>query len=139
MPPDMRSSNPHFLVLGRKGSGKTDLMARMLVHDIRSSNRAVVAVDTDGALVESVQRWVASQVDAEQLGSRIRVIDPASDFCDITYNPFAGPDDDDLQSASSSIVAALKSLGGEPPGSPGQWNQQSANIHRNAAMLLIAN
>jgi len=139
LPPAMRTKNPNQLLVGLKNTGKTDLMSRMLIHDIRAEDRAVVAIDVDGKLVDLVEGWARSQPDAEQILQRFVIIDPTAGKHDWSFNPLAMPDNGDLQSASSAVVAGFKAIYKEPPGSQSQWNQQTANILRSAVMLLMAN
>src|SRR5262249_36074978 len=65
--------------------------------------------------------------------------DPTYKGGSVGYNPLEMPDDGDLQSAASSLVYGFKAIYTEPPGSQSQWNAQTANILRNAALLLMAN
>src|SRR5207253_7337025 len=70
---------------------------------------------------------------------RISIIDPTHKGEVIGYNPLEMPDDGDLQAAASAVVFGFKAIYTEPPGSQSQWNQQTANILRSAALLLMAN
>ena len=139
LPPDLRDQNPHMLLIGAGAKGKTRLIASMVAHDIVSADRAVVVIDSDGHLVDLILRWVGSHHKARELARRILVIDPTKKDGGAAFNPLEAPEDDDYQSAASSIVYGFKAIYTEPPGSQSQWNQQTANILRNAALLLMAN
>lgn len=141
IPPDLREQNPHVLLLGGGAKGKSRLMASMVAHDMLSGDRAVVLVDSDGGLVDLLMDWVASHPKGRDMAKRIVIIDPTYGDVDnqIGYNPLEFPDDGDLQNAASAVVFGFKAIYTEPPGSQSQWNQQTANILRNAAILLMAN
>ena len=139
LPPDVRQKDPHIMVIGSGDTGKSRLISSMVEHDIRAEDRAVVVIDSDGGLIDHLTRWVASRPDAKDLVKRVVLIDPTFPGSVLGYNPLDMPDDGDMQSAASSIVYGFKAMYREPPGAQSQWNQQTANILRNAAMLLMAN
>ena len=139
LPPDIRDQNPHLLLLGSGAKGKTRLMANMATNDIISGDRAVAVIDSDGHLVELILRWLGSHPKAAELAKRVVVIDPTNKEGCAAYNPLEPPEDGDFQSAASSVVYGFKAIYTEPPGSQSQWNQQTANILRNSALLLMAN
>ena len=139
MPLEIREQNPHTLFLGGGAKGKSRLMASMIANDIEGGDRAVVLVDSDGALVDLIMSWIAAHPKGKQIAKRVIVIDPTHDGENICYNPLEFPADGDLQNAASSLVFGFKAVYTEPPGSQSQWNQQTANILRNASVLLIAN
>lgn len=137
--PELRDANPHMLVIGAGAKGKTRLMANQIVNDIQSNDRAVVVIDSDGGLVDLITRWVASQPKGKEFTQRISVIDPTCKGNCPAYNPLEEPEDGDLQAAASAVVFGFKAIYTEPPGSQSQWNQQTANILRNSALLLMVN
>lgn len=139
MPPEMREQNPHMLVMGSGAKGKSRLLANMITSDIESSDRAVVVVDSDGHLVDLLLRWMSAHPKGADISKRVIVIDPVSPNGCASYNPLELPEDGDYQSAASAIVYGFKAIYTEPPGAQSQWNQQTANILRNAALLLMAN
>jgi hypothetical protein len=139
MPASIRKRDPHMLVLGAGDKGKTRLIANMITHDIDAGDRAVVVIDSDGDLVEMVTRWIAAHPKGKELAKRVVLLDPTYRGGSLGYNPLEMPEDEDLQSAASSVVYGFKAIYTEPPGSQSQWNAQTANILRNCALLLIAN
>jgi Type IV secretion-system coupling protein DNA-binding domain len=139
LPPEVRDKDPHMLVIGAGDKGKTRLIASMIVHDIESNDRAVVVIDSDGDLVDMITRWISHHHQGKAFAKRTVLLDPTSKNGSLGYNPLAMPEDGDLQAAASSIVYGFKAIYTEPPGAQSQWNAQTANILRNAALLLMAN
>ncbi|MBX9667983.1 MAG: type IV secretory system conjugative DNA transfer family protein, partial [Candidatus Obscuribacterales bacterium] len=139
MPNEIRKQNPHFLFIGGGDKGKTRLMASMITYDIKSEDRGVVVIDSDGQLCDLITEWIASQPDGAKYAKRVVVVDPTYKAGSLAYNPLEMPDDGDLQAAASAIVHGFKAIYTEPPGAQSQWNPQTANILRNAALLLMAN
>lgn len=137
--PELREDNPNLLLLGASGRGKTRLMSNMVAHDIRSNDRAVVIVDSDGTLSELIIDWMSSQPNKKELLKRTIAIDPTRDGDCLTYNPLESPEPANMQTAASALVHGFKAIYAEPPGSQTAWNAQTANILRNAAVLLMAN
>lgn len=137
--PELRDANPHVLIAGTGDTGKSRLMANMVIHDIKSADRAVVVVDSDGNLTDLITRWIAAQPNREHLAERVTLLEPTSKGASIGYNPLEFPPDGDLQSAAAAVVYGFKALYMEPPNSQSQWTQQTANILRSAAMLLMVN
>ena len=139
LPPSMRESNPHILVMGAGQKGKTRLMANMITSDILSGDRAVVVIDSDGSLVDLVVNWIAAHPKGAKLAERVIIMDPTHKGGCPAYNPLEMPENGDMQGAASAVVFGFKAIYTEPPGSQSQWNQQTANIVRNSALLLMAN
>lgn len=139
LPPEMRKINPHVLVLGQGGKGKTRLVAGMASHDILSDDRAVVVIDSDGTLVELLTRWISAHPKGKELTRRVILIDATYKGNHSAYNPLELEELSDMQTAAASIVYGFKAIYTEPPGSQSQWNAQTADILRNAVLLLMAN
>ncbi len=139
LPPELRKVNPHVLILGQGGKGKTRLVAGMLTHDIASNDRAIVCIDSDGTLVDLVTRWIAAHPNGREFAGRVILIDPAGEGETPVFNPLQMPERGDLQSAATSIVYGFKAIYSESPGSQTQWNAQTAEILRNSVLLLMAN
>jgi hypothetical protein len=139
LPPQARVNNPHILLLGAGDKGKSRLIAKMVTHDIEAGDRAVVLIDSDGELSELVVDWAAAHPNGKEIAKRVVIVDPTWPQGSLAYNPLEMPEDGDLQSAASSMVNGFKAIYTEPPGSQSQWNQQTANILRNATLLLMVN
>jgi hypothetical protein len=139
LPAKLRARNPHVLIVGTVGTGKTRLMAKMITHDIESNDRAVVVIDSGGNLTELIRAWLQERSTNTELAKRITIIDPIFDDKAVGYNPLEMPADGDLQSSALAVAYAFKAMYKEPPGSQSQWNAQTANILRNCAMLLSVN
>ncbi|MDQ5965362.1 MAG: hypothetical protein QG625_1517 [Cyanobacteriota bacterium erpe_2018_sw_39hr_WHONDRS-SW48-000098_B_bin.30] len=139
IPPEMRKVNPHMLILGQGGKGKSRLVAKMITHDIESEDRSVFLVDSDGSLVDLITQWIAAHPRGRDIAKRVILIDPTYKEGSVAYNPLNLGDIGDLQTAAASIVDGFKAIYTEPPGSQSQWNAQTADILRNAILLLIGN
>lgn len=139
LPPEIRRKDPHMLLLGAGDKGKSRMIASLITADIEANDRAVVLIDSDGALVDLITRWISHHPKGRQFAKRVIVLDPTYKYGSLAYNPLEMPPDGDLQAAASSLVYGFKAIYTEPPGSQSQWNQQTANILRNAALLLMAN
>ncbi|MBX9948466.1 MAG: type IV secretion system DNA-binding domain-containing protein [Candidatus Obscuribacterales bacterium] len=139
MPPEARTNNPHMIVMGGSDKGKSRLLANMISHDIESNDRAVIVIDSDGELIDLITNWTAAHVKGKELAKRIVIVDPTYRGGSMSYNPLEPLEDVNFIDAASAIVHGFKAIYTEPPGSQSQWNQQTANILRNAAILLMAN
>lgn len=139
IPPEMRKVNPHLLILGQGGKGKSRLVAKMISHDIESEDRSIILVDSDGSLVDLITQWIAAHPRGRDIAKRVILIDPTYKEGSVAYNPLNLGDIGDLQTAAASIVDGFKAIYTEPPGSQSQWNAQTADILRNAILLLIGN
>lgn len=140
LPVEERSLNPNVLLLGSSKKGKTRLMASMVSQDIASNDRAVVIIDPDGSLSDLTIQSLASSPKMVPHTDRVIIIDPTEESADIhSFNPLEYPEDGNLQSSANAIVHGFKAMYTEPPGIQSQWNEQTANILRNAALLLMLN
>ena len=139
LPESMRKTNPHLLVLGSGAKGKSRLLAGLVTDDIRHADRAVVLIDSDGSLVELILNWIASQPDGNKLASRVHIIDPCKKDSLLGFNPLAVRDPETISSHAASIVMGFKAVYAETQNSQNQWTQQTANILRNALILLMLN
>jgi hypothetical protein len=139
MPPEARKNNPHMIIMGGSDKGKSRVMANMICHDIESNDRAIVVIDSDGELTDLVTNWTAAHVKGKEFAKRIVIVDPTYRGGSMSYNPLEPLEDINFIDAASAIVHGFKAIYTEPPGSQSQWNQQTANILRNAAILLMAN
>src|SRR5262249_36895643 len=83
--------------------------------------------------------WIASHPKGKELAQRVTIIDPTFKGGCPAYNPLEEPEDGDLQGSASALVFGFKAIYTEPPGAQSQWNQQTANILRNSALLLTVN
>ncbi len=139
IPPESREKNPHMILMGGSDKGKTRLLANMVCHDIESADRAVVVIDSDGELTDLVTKWTAAHAKGSAIAKRVRIIDPTYRDGSMSYNPLEPLENVNFIDAASAIVHGFKAIYTEPPGSQSQWSQQTANILRNAAILLMAN
>ena len=139
LPPEIRRKDPHMLLLGAGDKGKSRMIANLITADIEANDRCVVLIDSDGALVDLITRWISHHPKGRQFAKRVIVLDPTYKYGSLAYNPLEMPADGDLQAAASSLVYGFKAIYTEPPGSQSQWNPQTANILRNAALLLMCN
>lgn len=139
VPAQKRDRNPHVLALGAGAKGKSRLLASMIVDDIRSNDRAVVVVDSDGSLVELILRWLGSDSEASKRLKRVSLIDPCRSECTLGFDPLCKDNADNLQAIASSIAMGFKSVYTESQNQQNQWTQQTANILRNSVLLLMLN
>jgi tetratricopeptide (TPR) repeat protein len=138
IPARVRSDNPHVLILGREGKGKTDLLVNMIGHDIESAEQSVVVVDSNGELIDSLLSWTNAHPKAAEFTNRIVLVDPLKPGSTPPYNPLEFPDDNDLTGVTYSVVNGFRAVYNEPPGGSG-WNMQTTCILRDAVTLLMAN
>ncbi|WP_062214423.1 type IV secretory system conjugative DNA transfer family protein [Streptomyces sp. NBRC 109706] len=97
-------SRHHLHILGATGSGKSELMARLILDDAEAG-RGVVAVDPKGDLIQDVLARLP-----EELGERVVLFDADSSTRPPILNPLEGPDTtrivDNLMSIFSRIYAS---------------------------------
>lgn len=139
LPAKRRTTNPHILVLGAGAKGKTRHLAGLIRDDILQAERAVVVVDSDGSLTELVLNWIAAHENGSKLISRVHIIEPCKREAGLGFNPFAFNDFQTLPSQAAAVVMGFKAVYTETQNSQNQWTQQTANILRNAVMLLMLN
>lgn len=137
LPAKRRERNPNALLLGAAGFGKSRLLERMIRQDILDEKRAVVVLDSEGTLVDRLVAWIADQ-NCDDISERVVVLDPASRKSSAGFNPLLAPDDG-LNQMASAVVSGFKCIYMEAPGAQNQWTQQTANILRNAVILLSIN
>lgn len=94
----------HTHILGATGSGKSELMARMILSDAEHG-RGLVAIDPKGDLAEDILMRLPSR-----LGHKVTLLDADSTTRPPVLNPLDGPDTarivDNLVSVFSRIYAA---------------------------------
>jgi hypothetical protein len=139
LPAALREQNPHIVILGSGATGKTRLLARMISHDITSGDRAVVVLDSDGQLLKIVKKWLAKADPSGQLRKRIIEVDPVGDMNGPQFNPLHYPSDGQVFHAANAVVLAFKALYREAPGTQTKWDDQTADVLRNAVILLMLN
>jgi hypothetical protein len=139
LPDAFRRKNPHVLAMGAGAKGKTRLLAGMIVNEIKNNDRSLVVVDSEGSLVELVLRFLGTSPDGRKLLERVNIIDPCNDNCRLCFNPLMVNNADALQAQASAIVMGFKSVYTESHNQQNQWTQQTANILRNAVLLLMLN
>lgn len=127
--PEMRKRNPHMLIVGNEGAGKSQLLQSMILHDIECGDRAVVVVDTTGRLVDELLNTCGKKF-GEEATARIVVCDSSSDECP-RFNPLALTGNQ--QRLANAYVRSFKAVNGAG------WNQHSENILRNSLTLLMVN
>jgi hypothetical protein len=125
--PEMRARNPHMLIVGRPETGKNELMVSMIAHDVLCGDRAVVVIDTEGNLSESLSEWLSAHPDKERVRDRITWIDPLkspeSHFNLLRRDSAAG--------VAADVVSAFKCIYAADV-----WSQHTDNILRNCIILL---
>ncbi len=116
--PDCRH---HLHVLGETGTGKSTLLARLVLEDA-AAGRAAVVVDPKGDLVEAILARLPK--DAE---GRTCLIDPTDPSTAVGLNVLAGPDHDLV---TDQIVALFKRI------YENHWGPRSDDILRAACLTL---
>jgi hypothetical protein len=139
LPAARRERNPHVLAMGAGAKGKTRLLASMIINDIKNDDRAIVVVDSEGSLIELITRWLGSRPEASKVLQRVSIIDPCRPQSRLGFNPFTAGNTENLQAAASAIVMGFKAVYTESQNQQNQWTQQTANILRNAVLLLMLN
>jgi len=80
----------HIYILGATGTGKTNLVMRLIESDI-ASERTFCVVDLRGDLTDRVLLHLARQTTPETLGERLVLIDLKVDDYTVGINPLVGP------------------------------------------------
>ena len=113
----------HMHILGATGSGKSELMARMILNDAESG-RGVVVIDPKGDLVSDILMRLP-----EELGEKVVLFDADSHARPPVLNPLEGDDKpravDNLVSIFSRIYAA-------------SWGPRTDDILRAGLLTLTA-
>ncbi len=113
----------HLHILGATGSGKSELMARMILADV-AARRGVVVIDPKGDLVSDVLMRLP-----EDVGARVVLFDADSGVRPPVLNPLEGADHaravDNLVSIFSRIYAA-------------SWGPRTDDILRAGLLTLTA-
>lgn len=136
LPPEVRELHPNILLLGNSGSGKSKLMASMIIQDIKTDDRAVVVIDSDDSLTDSIIEHIASNNEMEEHASRFIILDPTVDSDTIySFNPLAMPDDGNLKAVCDLIVRGVANISD----SKSPWNEQCESILSHTLLLLIPN
>ncbi|MDT0307222.1 type IV secretion system DNA-binding domain-containing protein [Streptomyces sp. DSM 44917] len=115
----------HLHILGATGSGKSELMARMILDDAQAG-RGVVAVDPKGDMIQDVLARLP-----EELGPRVVLFDADSSARPPVLNPLEGPEAD-----TARIVDNLLSVFSRVYAS--SWGPRTDDILRAGLLTLRA-
>jgi hypothetical protein len=132
-----REINPHILILGAPHTDKSGLLASLIKQDIEAGDRAVIVLDAEGELADSLSAWMKSHPHSANFADRTITFEPASDDCILGFNPMLGRPGKSLIIQADALVLAVQSIS-DPSGAQARFNAQTANILRNSVLLLMA-
>ncbi|MBX9693060.1 MAG: protein kinase [Cyanobacteria bacterium] len=130
----MREHNPHALLVGKHGSGKTCLLASMLVRDICFESDCIIAIDRKGDLASLIKSWIEKKPQGERASERLSTFAPCAKI-GLGFNPLVieglSPED------RASIVVDAWRTNFDKFASAHRWMPQTSLILENAVVLLI--
>lgn len=127
----MREHNPHVLITGCEGTGKTRFLANTYVRDIR---RSKLVIDTYGDLVDLLSEWPRiGRLSQEEC----IYIDPTSSTGCLSLNPFLMAEVD-VDVRSQVIVGAFKIASDALGDSGHSWVSDTSIVLRHACLILMS-
>lgn len=118
----------HVYILGATGSGKTNLMLRLIDADIATGTNFCV-IDLRGDFVDRILPRLAAGREAVGVGKRLLLIDLREDAVCVGFNPLAG--EGDTFSRAYAVLAILKQYSESL-----SWGVQLEETLRNCLLAL---
>lgn len=115
----------HIYVMGKTGTGKSTLLANMIISDLKK-NKGIAVVDPHGDLVETVLNYIPSHRIND-----VVYLNPADPEYAIKLNLLEAKDAEHKELVSSGIIAIFKKLYGN------SWGPRLEHILRNTLLTLI--
>jgi type IV secretory pathway TraG/TraD family ATPase VirD4 len=115
----------HMYIIGKTGTGKSTLIARMVIQDIKAG-RGVALLDPHGDLINQV----LLQVPGERQGD-IVYFDAPDPKQSLSFNPLSNVPQSKRALAASGLVGVFRKMWGD------SWGPRTEHILRNALLLLL--
>lgn len=120
-----RDRGGHIYLIGKTGTGKSTLMANMMIADIKQGNGAAL-VDPHGDLAEEILEFIP-----EERMNDVIYINPADMEHPIAFNPLEKVSPDGRYLVASGLISVFKKIW------PDFWGPRLEHILRHALLTLL--
>jgi Type IV secretion-system coupling protein DNA-binding domain len=115
----------HVYLIGKTGTGKSTLMANMMIADIKQGNGAAL-IDPHGDLAEEILEFIPEERMADVI-----YLDPADKDFPIAFNPLEKVSADGRYLVASGLISVFKKIW------PDFWGPRLEHILRHALLTLL--
>ena len=122
------SRRRHVYVLGATGTGKTNLLLRLIESDL-AGGRSLCVVDLRGDLIDRVLLRLAAAAPAEHWADRLLLLDLRDSRFAVGFNPLAG--EGDIYNRALHVLSVIKAQSES-------WGVQLEETLRNCLLALAA-
>jgi hypothetical protein len=133
----MRAHNPHTLLVGTNGSGKTRMMAQLIASDMSNAKHSVVVIDRDGELTEQLVNHIGEKYGAS-LPERLTIINPSNSGSCAGFNPLLLKELD-LTTRADIIATGFRAAHTNLALKSERWAEQTTQLLRFAVITLGLN
>ena len=116
----------HIYVMGKTGTGKSTLLANMIISDLKH-NQGVAVIDPHGDLVETVLHYIPS----DRINDVI-YLNPADPEYSVRLNPLEATGEEHKELVASGIIAIFQKLYSY------SWGPRLEHILRNTLLTLLS-
>jgi len=120
-----RDRSGHIYLIGKTGTGKSTLMANMMIADIKQGNGAAL-IDPHGDLAEEILEFIPEERRADVI-----YINPADLEHPIAFNPLEKVSPDGRYLVASGLISVFKKIW------PDFWGPRLEHILRHALLTLL--